>query len=130
MEYVDVVTRLSAKTGIDRNIFYLNFEKCEELGLAIVNSHKSNHYYLSKYEYWQNSEYGGWKSVALFVPKEVIAEFLAVLNEVLHELGEEIIDLNNIPEQFSYVTDDGMFNILLGQKDGDYYRIDFAQRNR
>jgi hypothetical protein len=130
MEYVDLIERLSARTGIDRNIFYLNFETSEEPGLTIVDSQQSNHYYLSKFQHWQNSDYGGWKSTVLFIPIAVIHEFLTILNEILEELGEEIIDLNNIPEQFSYVTEDGMFNVLHGQREGDYYRIDFAQRNR
>lgn len=128
MEYAELVKRLSEKTGIDKDLFNLTFEKNNETGLCLINSQNSNSYYYSKYQYIQNSDYGGWMSISLDINNSVLREFLILLNEVLKELDEKLIDLENIPDQFDYVTDDKMFNILHGEKRGDCYRIDFARR--
>ncbi|KIA86485.1 hypothetical protein [Flavobacterium sp. AED] len=130
MEYEELVDSLSEKTGINRNLFNLDFEESNKNGLILIDGKDVHNYFFSRYEYWQNSDYGGWKSIALYVPNGIITEFLTALNQVFEELDEETIDLDNIPEEFTYSSDDGGFNVLLGQSKGEYYRIEFAQPNK
>lgn len=130
MNYEALVESLSEKSGISRNMFNLDFEKSRENGLTMIDGRDSNNYFFSRYEYWQNSDYGGWKSIVLYIPNEILIEFLRILNQVLKENNEEIIDLNNIPEEFSRNSDDGGFNTLLGLRKEGYYRIEFAQDDR
>jgi hypothetical protein len=128
MEYNILVNNLSERTGINRNLFQLDFEPTQENELILVERQSSNHYYFSQYEYWANIN-ERWKSIVLFIPNGVIRDFLEILNSILEEYDEAVIDLNNIPDEFSYNSNDNSFNVLLGQNKDEYYRIELAKIN-
>lgn len=128
MEYNLLVDGLSKKAGIDRKLFDLDFGQKNGDGLVLRDRQNSNHHYFRKYEHWENTR-ERWKSTVLFVPAAIIKDFLEILNSIFEENNEEIIDLDNIPETFDYSNDDKSFNVLHGTE-GEYYRIEFAKKNK
>ena len=128
MEYQNVTSKLSEPAGINEEIFNLDFDVKDGNGLVLFERVILNKYYVSKYELWQNVK-ERWKSIVLYIPTQVIKEFLDIFNVILEEEGEELIDTNNIPEEIKYRTDDNSFNVLLISKEADHYRIELAKKD-
>ncbi|WP_294957807.1 hypothetical protein [uncultured Flavobacterium sp.] len=128
MEYLNITSKISETLGINEAIFNLNFVVKDSSGLVLAERIILNKYYVSKFELWQNIE-EGWKSIALYIPTKVIKEFLDIFNVILEEEGEELIDINNIPAEVNYSTDDKSFNVLLISRRDDHYRMEFAKKD-
>ncbi len=130
MEYKKLVDKLSEKSGIDRAIFNLEFEAkvAKNLGLIEVAKIEKKGYYFSEYYLLENIG-ERWKAVALFIPKEILIEFIEILNSIFEEEKEELIDIDKIPDNFQYFSDDKSFIVVYGKNLGEVYRIDFARKN-
>ncbi|AVR46015.1 hypothetical protein C7S20_12550 [Christiangramia fulva] len=123
MDYFTLTKHLSKRLGINQEIFQLEFPYPADRDFKKIHSEEvKNHHYLSKYEYWANTK-ENWRSIKLFFPPAIKREVIQILNEYLKENGEELIDVENIPEKFSRDQDD--FNLILGQNQ-DYLILEIA----
>lgn len=113
MDYFTLTEYLSERLGINEEIFQLEFAYPTDRDFRQIPTKEiKNHHYLSKYEYWANTK-ENWRSIKLFFPTEIKREVIQILNEYLKENDEELIDIENIPEEFSFDQDG--FNLILGQ---------------
>jgi hypothetical protein len=112
MDYFTITKYLSERLGINEEIFQLEFPYPTDRDFKQIPTKEFKNHYLSKYEYWANTK-ENWRSIKLFFPAGIMREVIQILNEYLEENVEELIDIENIPEEFSFDQDD--FNLILGQ---------------
>lgn len=133
MEYTKLVEKLSQKTGIDKEIFDLSeLNNPENIRVVVSNKEqKLENVYCEKYYYSQRySE--RWKSVTLLISKDIIEEFLTLLNEIYEEENEEV-PKSDLKDDMSHIFSrsiihNGLFQIHR-EKNDNYYRIEFAKKD-
>lgn len=129
MNYSILSQELVKQAGINKEIFDFNHadEKPihEDNELIIFPKHEINLYYYSHFQYKENIKQR-WKCVTLSIPLEIAKEFFSILNSIFEKYGRELIDINNLPDNFDY-NDETIF-YLVGVKNGKYYELDIAER--
>lgn len=125
MEYAKLVEKLSQKTGIDKEIFDLNNSENKDF---IKEEFK---FYCSGYYHSQNLK-ERWRSVTLLVSKDIIEEFLTLLNEIYEEENEEVPE-SDLKDDMSHIfprsiNHNGLLQIHR-EKNDNYYRIEFAKKD-
>lgn len=125
MNYYTLTTYLSKRLGIDKNIFLIDFDyPTDKEYKRIDKENVTKHYYLSQFEHWANTK-ERWKSTKIYILEGVKVEVVKILNEYLQENGEQEIDENDIPKEFSRYEDN--FNLILGHNE-DYLIIEIANK--
>tara|TARA_B100000678_G_scaffold90142_1_gene74983 strand:- start:373 stop:753 length:381 start_codon:yes stop_codon:yes gene_type:complete len=126
MDYFTLTKFLSERLGINQEIFQLEFSYPNDRDFNQIHIEEVKNYYLNKYEYWANTK-ENWKSIKLFFPDGIKREVIQILNEYLKENTKELIDIENIPEEFS--RDQDGFNLIVGQN-RDYLILEIAFKEK